>query len=35
MTRVRRVDTHLGDVNWVGKLVIVYPGEKKFKTIPS
>ena len=34
MTRVRRVDTHLGDVNWVGKLVIVYPGEKKFKTIP-
>ena len=36
MSRVRRVDSHLGDENWKGKIVLRYPSKDVFhtKTIP-
>ena len=37
MVKVRRVDSHLGDINWKGKLTIVYPSKDEdvqVKTIP-
>lgn len=34
MSRIRRIDSHLGDENWVGKLVLTFPSESMSQIIP-